>query len=103
MRAADSSAASLRSVLKMLNSVSSAVKAAPVSSSLSAPVEPSTARSLPSPMVRPLMTLESASRSSVKSCSTLRSLENVMMAIRSEGVIWVLRNFWAAVWARIWS
>ena len=26
-----------------------------------------------------------------------------MMAIRSEGVICVLRNFWAAVCARIWS
>ena len=26
-----------------------------------------------------------------------------MMAIRSEAVIWVFRNFWAAVWARIWS
>ena len=58
-----------RSVLKMLNSVSSAVKAAPVSSALSSLTE--LAISLASPSTSPLMILLSASRSSVKSWSTL--------------------------------
>ena len=49
------------------------------------------------------MSFCSVSRSSVKSSTTFMSLENVMMAIRSDGVICVLRNFCAAVCARIWS
>ena len=68
--AACSIAASFLSVLKMLNSVSSATNAACVSSPFSSPVSASAASSLASPMGMPLMTLVSTSRSLVKSVST---------------------------------
>src|SRR5439155_7650404 len=35
--------------------------------------------------------------------TTRMSFEKVKIAIKSDGVIWVRRNFCAAVWARIWS
>ena len=98
---ADSSAESWRSVLKMLNSVSSCWKAAPVSEALSSDTVSS--RPWPSPITSFLMSWVSASRSSVKSSTTLMSLANVMIAIRSDAVICVFRNFSAAAWARIWS
>ena len=92
--AADSSALSLRSVLKMLNSVSSAVNAACVSSPASgSAVSASPASELPSPMRSPLITLANWSRSSVKSCSTFKLLENDRMETTSAGLICVARNF----------
>src|ERR1039457_4828414 len=98
---ADSNAASWRSVLKMLNSLSSAVYAAPVSASLSSPVLP---LAVPvSDAVKPRITLPSTSRSAVKSCRTSRLVVYVITATRSDGVIWVLTNFMAACCARIWS
>src|ERR1700721_2299787 len=54
----------------MLNSVSSATKAAPVSSLLSSPVSARPARSLASPMGRPLRTGSRTSRSPGKSVRT---------------------------------
>ena len=68
--AACSMAASFLSVLKMLNSVSSATNAACVSSPFSSPVSASAANSLASPMGSPLITLVSTSRSLVKSLNT---------------------------------
>ena len=85
----------------MLNSVSSCWKAAPVSEALSSWL--SISNPCPSPMTRLFMSFSSRSRSSVKSSITFTSLEKVIMATMSAGVICVRRNFNAAVCARFWS
>lgn len=88
--AADSSAPSLRSVLKILNSVSSAWKASPVSAALSSSAAtPSAARSLPSPMRKPFTTAFRRSRSAVKSSHACSLVEKLMMETMSRGQLGV--------------
>ena len=79
------SASSRRSVLKMLNSVSSAVNALPLSGVSSAsPVPPS---SKPAALTPPNASIASpsCSRSAVKSWSTCSDVENDAIAMRSAG------------------
>ena len=67
----------------MLNSVSSATNAAPVSSLSSAPVSAASASSLSSPIGKALMMSFNCVRSAVKSVFTWRTVEYSMMATRS--------------------
>ena len=84
----------------MLNSVSSATNAAPVSSPLALASSAKAAFSLESPMGSPLTISVNTLRSAVKSVRTLTTEVNSSTATRSEEVICSFRNFRAAPSAR---